>query len=188
MGRTTNRNSWALGHQLLDFFKIRPYTGSLSKDFLFLLIISALHYSVIPSIVGRSILVDLLTPWLVVTMVAGSTSKWIFLTLLGAFLMETRTSAPAGMYLTSYWMIGTGIYLTRTSLSWRHYLPWFLTLLIAQLWVILTELFVNHVMLGHWHLSIQEILAQSSRLIFAVGFGMILCRKFRSCELPVETP
>lgn len=188
MGRVNMRNPGISWHQMGDFLKIRPYTGSLVKDVLFLMFICALHFSVLPSILGRSILVDLLTPWLVVTMVAGPTGKGIFLMLLGAFLMETRTSAPAGMYITSFWMIATGIYLSRMSLSWRHYLPWFLTLLIAQLWVMLTELFVNHVMLGHWHLSLQEILAQCSRLVFAVGFGMILCRKFRSCELPVETP
>lgn len=188
MARSITRNPGLLWSHFADYLKVRPYTGTFMKDLIFLCFICALHYSILPSILGRTILVDILTPWLVVTMIAAPMGRGLFITLVGAFLMETRTSAPAGMYITSFWMIGTGIYLSRLNLSWRHLFPWMLTLFIAQIWIIMTEIFVNQVMLGQWHLPLQEALIQSCRLVFSVGFGLILCQKFRSCELPLETP
>ena len=189
MGRASiNGTSGALWNHLADFLKVRPYTGSLVRDLPFLLVVCALHYTIVPSLVGRYLLIDLLTPWLVVTFIAAPTGKGALIALIGAFLMETRTSAPAGMYLTCFWMIGTGIYVSRSSLSWRHSFPWVVTFVVAELWMILAEIFVSHVMLGHWHLTLQEVLIQCARLVFSVGWGMILCKRFRTCELPLETP
>lgn len=168
-----------------DLLKIRPYTGSLAKDVFYLLLMSALHHTLLPSVVGRYQLVDILTPWIVVTLVAAPLGKGAFLAMLGAFLIETRTTAPSGMYLTGYWMIGIGIYLSKASLSWRHYFPWIVTLTVAQLWIILFELFVNAVILNNFVFTLQQFLIQSSRLGFAVGFGMILCQRFRTDEAPM---
>jgi hypothetical protein len=60
-------------------------------------------------------------------------------------------------------------------------------LTIAQFWTIVFELFVNSVILNRFSFTFQDFFIQSIRLFVAIGFGMVLCRRFRSSELPMGT-
>jgi hypothetical protein len=99
--------------------------------------------------------------------------------------METGSTTPAGMYLTAFWMIATGVFLSKASLSWRHYFPWIVTLTIAELWIILFELFVNAVILNNFEFTLQDFAVQSTRLGFGIALGMVLCHRFRTGNDPV---
>lgn len=162
----------------LPWVKIRPYTGRIVLDLVFLLIVGALHETVLPSLVGSVLLVDLMTPWLVTTFVAAPLPRALLLGTFGALILETHSAAPAGLYVTVYWMIAVVLRITRGTLSWRHAFPWAVTFLVSELWVILFESFVIGVGDGGNPFDLRYVLTQAARLVASVLLGMLLCRRF----------
>jgi hypothetical protein len=166
----------------LDTFKPlfhpKPYTGKLWVDLIFLLLLGALHSTVIPSIIGRYLSFDLMTPWLICTFVAAPLTHSVIVLMVASFILETHSACPAGMYMTAYWIIMAVIWLTRATLSWRHAFPWTVTMVVAQLWVILFEAFVKAVTAGTVHISFFDVWCQALRLITGTLFGMGLAQRF----------
>lgn len=167
--------------------KPQPYTGELSVDIIFLFLIGALHCTILPSLVGRYLLIDLMTPWLICTFVAAPLTHSIVLGILGALILETHSAAPAGMYMAAYWVIMAALWLTRSTLSWRHVFPWAVTFFVTELWVIAFETFVMAVSEGAFHFSFLQLVHQCLRLAVATLLGLALCRRFMSLGVGEET-
>jgi hypothetical protein len=165
---------------------LRPHTGRLWLDALYLLIIGALHHSVVPSLTRSTLIVDLMTPWLVACFVTETLPRGAFLGLLGALVLETHSAAPAGLYLCAYWVIAVVLYLTRGTLSWRHAFPWLVTFAVAELWVIGFESFVIAVGEGQMPFDWVRLLTQAARVAVAVLFGMLVSRRLRTADLDEE--
>lgn len=155
----------------------RPASGKLYLDILFLLLVGALHHTILPSLFGSFVLIDLMTPWLVTTFVAAPLPRAIVTLIVGALVLETHSAAPAGMYIAAYWVICVALRLTRSTLSWRHAFPWLVTFIVAEAWVILFETFVMSVSEGQLRLSFGYVVAQLVRLAVAAFFGMLLSHR-----------
>lgn len=166
----------------------RPHTGTLWKDIVFLLMIAFFQTTFIPSIFGDFIRVDLLTPWLVMTAIRQQWPSATLLAIIAALCLETRTSTPAGLYLCSYWIMTNIIIQVRAALSWRHQVPWFITYLMASLWVNLFETFVIFLSNGNTFMNWQYWVAVSCRTVTAVAFGMYLCREWHSIDAEEPIP
>lgn len=173
---TTTTRVRAAAHWLMPWVAVRPYTGKMPLDIIYLLLIGALHQTVLPSMVGGVMLVDLMTPWLVTTFVAAPLPRATVLGLLGALILETHSAAPAGLYICAYWVIAVVLRLTRTTLSWRHGFPWMVTFFVTEIWVISFETFVVAVSEGGFHFGFGYALAQIVRLLASTAFGMLLCQ------------
>ena len=120
--------------------QIRPKSGSFLLDIFFLLSIAAVQLNLIPSLFSWNIVIDLMTPWLVVTCVYHSRVQAIFLCMLGAFVLETHGTQPAGFYLCSYWVIVSILFTLRNYLYWQHMMPWTFVFFVAQLWIFILEI------------------------------------------------
>ncbi len=166
----------------------RPHTGALWKDIAFLLVIVFLQTTVIPRILIDEVQFDLLTPWLVILSIRQQWPSATLLAVLAALSLETRSSAPAGLYLCIYWIMVNIIIQVRAALSWRHQVPWLITYLLASLWVNLFETFVIFLSNGNSHMTWSYWVTIGCRIVSAVTFGMILCREWHSIDAEEPVP
>jgi len=158
---------------LRPFMIFRPHTGHLWLDFLLLIFVSALHFTILPTLVGKIVLVDLLTPWLLTYFISAPFKKSLVIGILTGLIMETHTSAPAGMYLSLYWVALVTLWLIRISLSWRHAFPWLVTFAVGELWIVFSEFFVHSVTLSAVSVTLSDLVGYLARIAFAVGAGMV---------------
>jgi hypothetical protein len=167
----------AFGEALAPYVALRPYTHKLWLDVCFLLIIAALHHTVLPSFTRHLFVVDLMTPWIVATFVVATLPRAIFLGGIAALLLETHSAAPAGLYLCAFWVIAVVLHLTRSTLSWRHVFPWLVTLAASELWVMIFESFVSGVSEGSLRFDAVHLARQGLRLFTSTFAGLILARR-----------
>ncbi len=170
------------------YMMFRPYTGHLWLDFILLLFVSALHFTILPTLVGKIVLVDLLTPWLLTYFVVAPLKKSLVIGVLTALIMETHTSAPAGMYLSLYWVALVTLWLFRVSLSWRHAFPWVVTFTAGELWIVFSEFFVHSVTLSAVSVTLSDMVEYLARIAFAVGAGMIFSSRLRREGIAEDNP
>ena len=164
--------------QLKPLLKFRPVSGRLWLDTFELLLVGTLHFTVLPAMTRGLIAIDLMTPWLVTTLVCVSLSRGVFLAAFGALILETHSIAPAGFYLCSYWVITVVIQLTRSTLSWRHVMPWLITFSVSQIWLVAFFSLVLAVNAGSSSFDWRFLRTQSEMVISGVAIGMLLCRRF----------
>jgi hypothetical protein len=172
---------------LRPYLRFRPHSGRLWLDLILLLVVGALHHTVLPSLTRSLVPIDLMTPWLVTVFVLETLPRAALLALFGALIVETHTAAPAGLYIVAYWVILVALYLTRGTLSWRHAFPWVVTFLLSQAWVIGFETFVLSVSSGGFPFGIKYVVSQVARLLISVPLGLLLCQHFMVSGLHEET-
>lgn len=165
---------------------MHPHTGRLWLDVVYLLIAGACHHTVLSSLTGSLFVVDLMTPWIVALLVMESLWRGAFLGAIAAIILETHSSAPAGLYLCAYWVIAVAIWLTRSTLSWRHTFPWIVTLTTAVLWIAAFESLVLAISAGGALLSWAYVGQQILRVVVAVALGMLISRPLRNKALEEE--
>lgn len=154
----------------------RPYTQKLWLDLFFLLVIGALHHTVLPSFTRHMFSADLMTPWIVATFVVASLPRAILLGGCAALILETHSAAPAGLYLCVYWVIAVVLHLTRSTLSWRHIFPWLVTFAASELWVMVFESFVSIMRDGTVHFDPMYLARQGLRMLTSTLVGLVMAR------------
>jgi hypothetical protein len=178
----------SVARAIRPYLMFRPYTGYLWLDFLLLLLVSAMHFTILPTIIGKIVLVDLLTPWLLTYFISAPFKKSLVIGVLTALIMETHTSAPAGMYLSLYWVALVTLWLIRVSLSWRHTFPWLVTFAAGELWIVFSEFFVHSVTLSAVSFTLTDLVEYLARIAFAVGAGMIFSTRVRREGILEDNP
>lgn len=164
----------------------RPATGRLWLDGLWLLVIGALHHTVLPSVFGSFLLVDLMTPWLVITFVVESLPRAAFIGLFGALIVETHSTTPGGLYICAYWVLAVALHVARGALSWRHVLPWVVAFAVSELWIIAFEALVIGINTGRLTLTTDWFVLEALRLLVATAIGLTLAWRYAAFGLPQE--
>ncbi len=161
------------GHFLIP----RPYTRRLWLDLVYLLVIGAVHHTVLPSFTRHLFVIDLMTPWIVATFVVASLPRAAILGGCAALILETHSAAPAGLYICAYWIIAVVLHLTRSTLSWRHIFPWLVTLALSELWVMIFESFVSGVNEGAVRFDPMHLAKQGLRLLTSTLAGLLMAKR-----------
>jgi hypothetical protein len=78
------------------------------------------------------------------------------------------------MYACAFFVFAIVIHLVRNSLSWRHKVPWAVTVFLAMLWIVIFEAFVIAVTRNPQQLGFEYCFAQFARLLISTGFGYLL--------------
>ena len=169
-------------------FTPRPHTQKLWLDVLFVLFIAAIHMTILPSVLGKYVKVDLITPWLVIHFVVQRPFPATILAMISAFTLESHSAVPSGIYLCIYWIMGNVIMQVRTNLSWRHNIPWLAAFALAELWVILFETFVLVFTAGINMLTFTYLGAQLTRMISGVAFGFCICQPWLKVDAEEAVP
>lgn len=163
---------------LPQYLRVRPDTGRFWLDAIYLVVIAAVQYSILPHFLGNYLSADLLTPWLITHFVRQPPYRHLFLGLIGGLLWENHSSAPLGTYLCVYWMLAMMIGIVRETFSWHHWVPWLVTFAVAELGVIVFEVTVIFVSRDPGQVDFFYCFAQFLRIGFATAFGAILCRRW----------
>lgn len=158
--------------------KLRPNTGRLWHDVLFLLIAAVLQIFILPSIFGKHLTIDILTPWLAISFVRQHSLQATILALVGALVLEMHDAVPAGMYIVIYWIMANVIINMRLTISWRHAIPWLVMYTLCSIWVVFFEAFVTILKVGVDVLDLQYWWYQLIRIAISVGIGMFFCREW----------
>lgn len=169
--------------RLGELFAFAPYTGRLWLDLLLLLLCAVLQHAVLPTLTLELVPIDLMTPWLVVGFVNQSLSRSVLMLTTGALLVELHTAAPAGLYMSAFWVIAVTLWLVRSTLSWWHAFPWIVTFAASELWIVLFESFVRAIAAGSFTFVPTDLAKETLRIGLSVGFGVILCRPFMQAKL-----
>jgi hypothetical protein len=168
-----------LGLKVREFLheaRLRPNTGKLYHDVINLLLIFVIQTSVLPTFLGSAIVIDLITPWLVMSFVRQKLFPSSVLALVGALALEMHSSFPAGLYICIYWIMANIIFQIKPALSWRLLVPWIVVYSVSALWVLFWESFVMVFTKGTEGIDEFFILTQFFRFAIAVTFGVMLCR------------
>jgi hypothetical protein len=181
--RTFSQRIWEF---ISPYFRVRPDSGKLWLDVVYLILIAALQLAVLPSLVGKYIMIDILTPWLVANFVFKDLKRGALVWFLGALIMETHSTSPKGLFFCAYWIVFVVIAVVKPNLSWRMTLPWVAAFFLSSLWVNLFEGFV--VATTRSVAEIDGIYAFSALLevLLCVGFGLLFSVRdieFRTSEL-----
>ena len=161
---------------IVQSLKPVPNTGVLWKDCAFLLFVVFIQTTLLPSIVGVHLYIDIVTPWLLISFVQQRFSNSLVLAFFGALALEMQSAVPAGLYISSYWIMATVINQIRPTLYWQHFVPWMVIYGASSLWVATFEtlvlVMIQHVTTIAWHYWLM----QAFRVISSVAFGMYLSR------------
>jgi hypothetical protein len=174
--------------RLLQSARLRPNTGSLWKDCVFLLILVMVQTTLLPTFLPALVHIDLVTPWLVISFVRQRVAQATLLAFIAALTLETHSAIPAGLYVCVYWIAANVIIQVRPALSWRHQVPWAVTYAVTTLWVSTFEAFVIMMTRGVAELHWTYWLTQMIRLITAVGFGMFLAQEWLKIDAEEPVP
>ena len=173
-----------LGPELIP----RPNTGRLWQDCIFLLLICAIQLSILPSIFGPYISIDLVTPWLVTSIVRQNALSAGILCVVGASAIESHSSIPSGLYLCAYWIALTVIIQVRPTLSWRHRIPWLVNFIIAEIWIVAFEIFVTTVINRDALLDVLFWLSCIVKIPIATCFGLYISRQWINLDADEPVP
>lgn len=161
--------------------------GILWSDILYILFITSLQVSIIPSLLPF-FAVDLLTPWLVFNFIALGTSHGFILAILSSMALESHSTISAGIYFCTYGIIGTIICMVKKHISWQNFMPWSTTFLLSQFWVILFETIVFLVKTGNaLFFNLSYGMNALFRMLSTFVFGLLLFQNASSLIIE-ETP
>ncbi len=154
----------------------RPDSGSFLLDLLHLCMLAAIEHTIIPHQTLGALRIDILTPWLFVFFIFAPLHKSLPLAIIAGLLQETRSTAPAGMYMSAYWSAAVTLNFIRYTLSWRHIGPWTVTLISCMAWVIAIETLVIAVTQDPGRLDWRYALSQILRTAIATAIGVFFAR------------
>lgn len=158
--------------------RFRPNSGSIWIDALFTLMICYLQLYLLPLAFHSWMVVDLLTPWLIVGFVTQPLISSILLTTIAALTLETHMTAPLGIYFCIYWVVLVAISFTKDNLTWRYTFPWIMTFLLSGLWVAGFEFFVRAVTGGVSAINLSEALVQIARVLIIPFIGLWFAKRW----------
>lgn len=162
------------------WWPIRPATGILWADILWLLVIGAFDTYMLPALTDNMLAFRLMTPWLVVTFVVAPTERSFIALIVGSLLVETSTGAPRGLYLTGYWVVFAILSLSRKTLSWRHAVPWIVTFFFSSFFLSNFETALIFLRQDPNQLDFFHFAKQTIRVTFCVVVGMSLAQPWMS--------
>lgn len=154
----------------------RPDCGSFTLDLVHLFMLAAIEQTVLPQQALGMLRVDLLTPWLFVFFVFAPLRKSLPLAIVAGILQETRSTAPAGMYISAYWSVAVTLHFIRHTLSWRHTGPWAVTLVSCMAWIVAFETLVITVTQDPGRLDFKYAVTQIIRMAIATAIGLFFAR------------
>lgn len=168
----------------LSFLKPRVNSGYLLMDALFICLLMAIQRSILPDLIPVPYFeADLLTPWVLVSVVQMSYRRAAFIVIFASIVSETHSSLPIGTTFVAYWIFFNVLHFFRDLLSWRHLVPWFSTFFLVIFWTGIFEWFVMAVLRADQHISWAMLGQLFLRITSGVLFGLFLTRNFYDVKL-----
>lgn len=152
---------------------LREYTPgatSISSDLTFMIVLCFLQLSIFQMSILHPLVIDLVTPCAALISVTNSLKRAIPINMLAAFLIETHSASPFGLYICSYWVITVTISLIKAHISWRQISSWVYVLLTAQAFILINTLLSQYLVAESYVFSIKSL----GTCIFQLSFSVVL--------------
>ena len=172
----------------LPEYRMRPHTGKLWLDVFYLVILAALESSILGSVSGPYLGIDLMTPWLVLSVIQKKSGPATVIAIAAGLIQEAQSSVPSGTYLCIYWIVTNILLQVRSALSWRSATPWFVVFLFSCLFAIIFQLLVKIMVSGSLIFNPWEGFGLLVQLGVSVGFGLVLCRQWLAIDAEEPVP
>jgi hypothetical protein len=156
------------------YFIPRPTCGIRWVDFVYILVIGIIQYSVLPRMVPRWLVIDILTPWFAVIAVIHPYPVALAMGVLSALIVEGHSMLPAGTYLCINFIILQIVYIVRELISWRKREPWLVLLVSCSVGAALFEYCVDLIRNPNGILDLFYYSTSLGRIAFSAAFAVAL--------------
>lgn len=174
--------------EVLYEYRPRPHTGYLWLDIIYLFLLASLEASLLKSMSGPFVMFDLITPWLVLSIIQKTRGPATILALVAAMIQEAQSSVPAGTFICIYWIVANVIIQVRPALSWRNISSWLAVFFISSFATIIFQVGMIFLLAEMTNLSLYFWLSLLVRQVTSVIFGLILCRKWLAFDAEEPVP
>ncbi len=130
------RKSRTQGNWLTQF---RPKPGSWASDILLCFVLFFVQDTLLGDIPFAGLQVDLVSPCIIYFCAFRSMGRALCLSLLAAYIMETHSATPMGLYFSIYLGLAVILQATRHHLSWHHVTTWVVTVFCTELLIFLFQ-------------------------------------------------
>lgn len=155
---------------LIKLKEYTPGSSTVSSDITFMLVLCFLQLSALQVSLLHPLVVDLVTPSVALMSVTNSIKRAIPINMLAAFLIETHSASPFGLYVCSYWVITVTISLIKAHISWRQLSSWIYVLVTAQAFILINTLLSQYLVAESYVFSIKAL----GNYIFQLSFSVVL--------------
>jgi len=80
--------------------------------------------------------IDIVTPWLVISILLYPGLQICFLGVLSGFLLEVHNNLIKTYFISLYWSLLGVLLIARSKIVLQNYLSWVIVLLLAQIWIL----------------------------------------------------
>ncbi len=164
-----------LAKELPQYGKVRPDSGKLWLDIIYLCFVAAIQFVVDGSLLGRVADIDFITPWLVINWIRMPLAKSMLMAAVGALIIETHSSAPMGLYFSGFFSAVIAITLLKDSISWIYLMPWVSTVAAVCGFAVLLETLAIVLGRDSGQINYWYFFSQFSRLLIAYCSTWIVC-------------
>lgn len=163
---------------LVEAYRFRPHTSNFAIDLVFLVVLICLEETLVSSVLGPHLTVDLLTVWVACSVLQKQAGPAFVYAVCAALMQESRTSTPAGTYVCAYWILSILIVHFRPVLSWRFFTPWMAMFFAANILVITMSLLVVFVSSSYANFTFWHLVSFLFRIAVGLGFGVYISKDF----------
>lgn len=168
-----------INRPLVFFERIpRPFAQNPWMDAVYIGLIAVLQTTILPTFFPQDLVVDLLTPWLAVSMVLLPPTLCLPLMVLAALIIETHSAAPAGLYISAYWMLGVAITLSAHAIAWTNKAPWLSLVILSETWLFAAEFLVGFLAGQEPSVEPRYYIFQILRFGLSAYFGFVVAMMF----------
>ena len=147
-----------------------PQAGQIRYQFIAIMLLAFIQLTILPSMLPAMVFIDLLSPWLALSLVFHSHFRAYLLTLISGILLETHLPVPIGFILSPYFCFAVLVLNIRNHISWRRISSWVTLLAIFQLWLMGFKLLFDMM-----HYDKQQLINLSQSVQFLMtGIGSVL--------------
>ena len=169
-------------------YRFRPHTGRFWLDLIYLTLLMGVEEVLLRPLSSSYFLIDLVTPWLLVSFVQKQKGAALFLAIYAGFMQEARSSLPQGTFLCAYLVMVTVLLQVRSALSWRYATPWLVGFALSELLIASLITTVILVLGGGRLLGSEHFVDLALRVGAGVGFGYLLCRPWLAFDAEEPVP
>ena len=148
--------------------QLRPRPGSWASDALLYFLLFFIQDTLLGGIPFAGVQVDLVSPCIVYFCAFRTMGRALCMALLAAYMIETHSATPMGLYFSVYMGLAVILQATRHHLSWQHFTTWVVTLFCTELVIFLFQF----ILLQSYELELSS---------FSLSFwGEFICKFFLS--------
>ena len=158
---------------------LEPKAGSWVSDVLSCLVLFFVQETLLGDIPFAGLQMDLVSPFIVYVCAFRSMGRALCIVLLAAYMVETHSATPMGLYFSVYLGLAVILQATRNHLSWYHVTTWVVAVFCTELTIFLFQF----ILLQSYQLEVSAFSLSfwgelACKFFLSIGVGTILLSRW----------